>query len=291
MTTSTAPLVSIYIPTKNRQRLLERAVCSLLGQTERRIEVIVVSDGCTDGTCDYVRGIVSDIPVRLIHNEQSGGACAARNQALAIAQGEFVTGLDDDDFFAPHRIALFLERWLQLEQDNVAFSCLFDTCIVDDGRKVFVNNPSARVTAAEIRSANLIGNQIFTRRDRLIEAGMYDPQMPAWQDWETWVRVLDRFGPAINVRANTYFMDTSHEFDRITMRSGDKIRNAAQLFYRKHCQPADRHGLLLSMSGYAQVSITLADAVNLLMGGRFREAGRKLLRGKTVMSLQSSLQS
>ncbi|NYE62156.1 glycosyltransferase involved in cell wall biosynthesis [Duganella sp. 1224] len=284
-----APLVTIFIPTKNRLPLLRRAVHSILGQTVRNLELIVVSDGATDGTPEFVDSVRGDIPVRLIHNEQSRGACAARNQALEMASGEFVTGLDDDDFFMPHRIERFQQHWARLEQDGTRFSCLFDTCIVDDGRRVYVNNPSPIVDSAMLRRGNAIGNQVYTRRSDLIAAGMYDPQMPAWQDWETWVRLVDRGGPAINIRSNTYFMDVSHEFERITARSGDKIHQAARLFYQKHCSPADAGGVLLSMSGYPQVELTARDLLRLLLEAQLRPVARKLVRGKYTLSLNNSL--
>src|SRR3954470_16498002 len=109
-------LVSIYIPTKNRLSLLKRAVDSVLAQTVRNIELIVVSDGSEDETCDYIRSIKSDIQVQLIHNQKSLGACAARNQAIELAQGYYITGLDDDDYFMPHRIESFLNTWARLEE-------------------------------------------------------------------------------------------------------------------------------------------------------------------------------
>ena len=63
-------LVTVYIPTKNRLQLLRRAVNSVLSQTHRQIELIVVSDGSDDGTCEYVSALQEHIAVKLIHNEK-----------------------------------------------------------------------------------------------------------------------------------------------------------------------------------------------------------------------------
>src|SRR4051812_1943467 len=162
-------LVSIYIPTKDRLPLLKRAVDSVLAQTVRNIELIIVSDGSTDETCDYIRSIQSDIPVKLIHNESSYGACFARNQAIEVAKGRFVTGLDDDDYFMPHRIQSFLTTWAKLEAERTSFSCLFDTRIVDDGKRALVWNLKSTVDNESILVSNALGNQIFTTRERMIE--------------------------------------------------------------------------------------------------------------------------
>nr|WP_315401263.1 glycosyltransferase [uncultured Duganella sp.] len=282
-------LVTIFIPTKNRLPLLRRAVASVLGQTARNIELIVVSDGADDGTCEWVESLRADIPVRLIHNAQSRGACTARNQALEVARGAFVTGLDDDDFFMPHRIERFLAHWRVLEDAGTAFSCLFDTCIIDEGARLYVVNPLATVDTAQILYANHIGNQVFTRRERMLEIGMYDPTMVAWQDWETWVRLVKRYGPAHNIYAKTYYADTTHEFARISRQSQEKIMNAAHQFHRRHCAPGEVKGVLQAISLYPQIELSVRDLLDLCADRRYKTALQKLVGGKARFSLDSSI--
>lgn len=282
-------LVTVYIPTKNRLKLLKRAIYSVLAQTARNIEVIVVSDGSNDGSCEFVKSIVSDMSVRLIHNEKSVGACVARNQALEIASGEFVTGLDDDDFFMPHRIERFLEHWAMLESQQAHFSCIFDSRIVDDGARIFMESTSDTVSADEIVGANLIGNQVFTRRDRIKAIGSYDSGMPAWQDWELWVRLLAQFGDARNMQQKSYYSDMSHEFERISMKSGEKIRAAAQMFYMKHGENHHRLHLLRALGNYPQIGFTLNDLWVLFMGKEYRKVAGQLVRRRYLTSFESTL--
>lgn len=284
-------LVSIYIPTKNRLRLLSRAVNSVLAQSHRNLELIVVSDGSTDGTCDYVRNLKSDISVRLIHNEQSQGACAARNQALQVASGRFVTGLDDDDIFLPDRIECFVREWHRLEQDGKRFSCLFDRRIVNAGQSAYLWDTAAEVDEEGILRSNAMGNQIFTTPARLIDAGMFDASMPAWQDWETWVRVVRKFGPAVSICANTYVMDVSHEFERVTLKPAERIVAAAQIFYDKHCQPRHVPGLLRSLAGYDQVRLSSRDLLTLLGSGSYyaKFALRHIKSKKFRVSMTSTI--
>jgi len=282
-------LVSIYIPTKNRVSLLERAVNSVLTQTARNLELIVVSDGSQDGTCDYVRSIQGEIPVRLIHNPVSVGACSARNQAIEVAQGEFITGLDDDDFFMPHRIERFLQGWRRMEREGLSFSCLFDSRIVDDGPHVFGANTDDAIDAEQILYSNAVGNQVFTTRERMVAVGMFDPVMPAWQDWEMWVRLLKQFGPARNIQCKSYYSDISHEFERITSKSPDKILRTAQLFYNKHCSPSHLPAMLMALESYPQVRLTMKDLMTLVLAKQPRVVARSVLKGKMSLSFASSL--
>jgi glycosyltransferase involved in cell wall biosynthesis len=259
-------LISIYIPTKNREALLRRAVHSVLGQTHTNVELIIVSDGATDGTCDYVRSLQGKHNVQLIHNETSVGACAARNQAIEVANGEFITGLDDDDLFLPHRLATFVAHWERRAAAGERFSCLFDRRIFDHGPSVNLGNKEPLVTLERIVRDNAIGNQVFTTPALLRGAGGFDAAMPAWQDWEMWVRLVAHGGPAHNIGANSYVMDISHEFERITLKSGDKIVQAARLFYAKHGKGTGAlPGLLHSLGAYPQIRLTFGDL--LVMAG------------------------
>lgn len=286
-------LVTIYIPTKNRLVLLKRAVQSVMAQTYRPIELIIVSDGATDGTCEYIRSLHADtdIDIKLIHNDKSVGACEARNQALNAASGDYITGLDDDDLFLPHRVTQFVAEWQRRERNNEAFSCLFDRRIVDYGTKVMLVNLDTSVTAEQLVTENSVGNQVFCTPQRMLAAGGFDCAMPAWQDWELWMRLLERHGPAYSISANSYVMDVSHEFERITLKSPEKITEAARLFYEKHGHNREQQrGVLASLMGYEQIRMTLRDLFLLLRSPHyFRSAARQLRHRRFRWSWSYSL--
>ncbi|HVF16270.1 MAG TPA: glycosyltransferase, partial [Steroidobacteraceae bacterium] len=188
-------LVSIYMPTKNRLELLKRAVESVLAQTYRDLELWVVNDGSSDGTASYLDSAsAADPRLKVIHNTQSMGAPASRNSAIQRSAGMFVTGLDDDDHFHPRRIEVLVEAWRQHESSGEKFSCLFTQDLLAAPEASEVSKKPVRVQYTDLFSYNLIGNQIFTKREYLIEAGMFDEQMPAWQDLDTFIRVLRKFG-------------------------------------------------------------------------------------------------
>lgn len=101
-------LVSVIVPTFNRAYCLGRAVDSALSQTHRNLEVIIVDDGSTDGTKEFVRERYGrDRRVRYIH-QNNGGVSKARNVGLRAAQGEFVALLDSDDFWKEWKTELQL---------------------------------------------------------------------------------------------------------------------------------------------------------------------------------------
>lgn len=107
-------LVSVYIVTMNRLNLFQRALESVLCQDYNQLEIIIVDNGSSDGTVEYIRSLADFINgVRIVSFllPENKGACYARNYAIKNANGHFITGLDDDDYFTPNRISAFMSNY------------------------------------------------------------------------------------------------------------------------------------------------------------------------------------
>jgi len=96
------PLVSVIVPTYNRCGLLKEAVESVLGQTFKDFELIVVDDGSSDKTGTVIKKYEGKIRY---YFKENGGVAAARNLGVKMAAGKLIAWLDDDDFFFPEKIA------------------------------------------------------------------------------------------------------------------------------------------------------------------------------------------
>lgn len=231
------PLVSIYVPTRDRLHLLRRAVDSVLAQDHANVEVIVVDDGSSDGTAEYLRAKAAEDPRLKFHvNERNLGACRSRNIAIGLARGEFITGLDDDDYFLPTHVSSLLASWPRRRQGVVA---LFPHALVIGANGAVTprrrGKPGRRVERHKaLLATNRIGNQLFLKREDLLAIGGFDPEFPAWQDLECWYRLLQRGGAAQGSGAHTYVVDEGHELERITTGAPHRISDAYQRFAAKH---------------------------------------------------------
>ena len=98
------PAVSVILPVYNREALVERALASVLQQSYRDLEVLVVDDGSTDGTAERVAAC-PDPRVRLIWRDRNYGQASARNLGVARAQGWLLAFQDSDDEWLPDKLA------------------------------------------------------------------------------------------------------------------------------------------------------------------------------------------
>src|SRR4030067_3517077 len=100
---SSQPDVSVIIPTYNRRNLLEITIQSVLAQTIKNFEIIIVDDGSTDGTRDFVRSI-QDKRIIYLYRKNSGLPAVARNIGILKATGRFIAFLDSDDLWVPEKL-------------------------------------------------------------------------------------------------------------------------------------------------------------------------------------------
>lgn len=156
---SSEVLVTVYIATHNRAELLLRAVKSVLTQTYSNIELIVADDGSTDDTYEQLLPFINNSQLIYVKNEQAKGACVARNLALDIANGEFITGMDDDDAMEPNRIEHLLKEFLSGTYSCIASAIKERTPQGDIVRKMDIGD----VTINDLLHYNILGNQVLTR--------------------------------------------------------------------------------------------------------------------------------
>ncbi len=117
------PLVTIVLPTHNREHLIGRAIRSVLAQTHPALELIVVDDGSTDGTREAVAALV-DPRIRYLRNDHSGGPSAARNIGIAAAApSRYLAFIDDDDEWLPHKLERQIAVFERGPADLAAVGC------------------------------------------------------------------------------------------------------------------------------------------------------------------------
>jgi len=179
-------LVSVIIPTYNREKLLMRAIESVLSQDYKQIEVIVVDDGSTDGTSSLFMKQF-DERVHYVRNRHEG-ANYARNTGIELSKGEYISFLDSDDTYRPNKISKQLSQ-IQLSQSDMVF-CSFDRHInrfVETITNKIENN--SVISYSQLLSGNFISTQTIFAKAEILKKEMFDEKLTRFQDWDLVLRL------------------------------------------------------------------------------------------------------
>ena len=192
------PKVSVIIPTFNREKYVTKAIESVLNQTFRDFEIIVVDDGSSDDTPKAVQPYMDRI--RYIRQENSG-VSAARNAGILKATGEWISFLDSDDEWMNHYLSL---QMAQAEQYPQAVAHIANSVFVFlDGRRIehfdeigllhkfrektclFVERPLCLI----VDHSHWFLQPSIIRRDILLQSGLFDPRLSIGEDLDVLARV------------------------------------------------------------------------------------------------------
>lgn len=191
-----APLVSVIVPAYNRAHVLRRAVASVLAQTVRNIEVIIVDDCSDDGTELLVRELSREHDeVAYLRHDRRRGAGAARNTGERRARGVYLAFLDSDDAWLPEK----LEKQLSAFERSTPQTAIVYTgaCIEDEvsgASRIRRAQDKGDVLERQI-ARNIIGSpsRVMIRRSAFRACGGFDESLPAYADWDLWIRVASRY--------------------------------------------------------------------------------------------------
>ncbi len=182
-----APMVSVIIPTYNRSDYLPKTLDSLIAQSFRDYEVLLVDDGSTDNTEQLVRRRPE--PIRYFYQPNAGPA-AARNYGIKEARGEFVAFLDSDDLWEPRFLGNMVGFLRSNPKIDIAF-CQFIT--INDRDEIIERNSkkpySGRIASRLFASTFITTPSIVARRKVIINEGGFNESMLTNEDYDLWLRL------------------------------------------------------------------------------------------------------
>lgn len=129
------PLVTVIIPTFNRLKWISICLDSIKSQTYPHIETLVIDDGSTDGTVEWLQSQPAYSFARIHEQPKNGGASVARNDGIRLAQGELIVFIDSDDALLPNHIETAVNVFR--DNPNTGLFCCDSTIIDSDGEILF----------------------------------------------------------------------------------------------------------------------------------------------------------
>ena len=206
------PRVTVVIPTKDRFSTLRTTVSCVLAQRGVDVDVVVVDDGGSDGTTARLAG--RDARVRVVRHASSAGVSQARNTGLAEARTPWVAFVDDDDLWAPHKLAAQLRA---LETDPACrWACSSAAVFTSDGKVRGIHPvPEHRDVSITLLRENVVpggGSGVLADTALLQQVGGFDRSLSNLADWDCWLR-LAQHSPVARVHS----VDVGYRRNRTSM--------------------------------------------------------------------------
>ena len=227
-------MISVIIPTYNRETVIKDSILSVLNQTYTDLELIVADDCSTDQTAQVVKGL-DDPRVRYICLDRNQGACAARNAGIETARGDLIAFQDSDDVWLPGK----LERIVPVLYETGADVCFHKL------RRHYPNrqresyfpdlNESHFVSHEELCNCAMISTQTIIGRKEVFTEHKFDPLVKKSQDYDWAIRASrnNRF-----YYLNESLVEQYYQTDSISAQGIRVIKEMRQYFLKKYPEEA-----------------------------------------------------
>ncbi len=187
-------LVSVIIPTYNREKYIKDTLITVLGQTHKNLEIIVVDDGSTDNTTEIVNKIAKkDSRVRYIYQENKG-ATAAKNTGIKNSNGSYIQFLDSDDLL----FSFSIERKLDFLKEFPDIQAVYTDIILYDSKnfyyRTFPKTPKKPVLFFFLLiTYPIVGTSTLVERSAILDVGMFDEEIDYAEDYDLTLRFIKKY--------------------------------------------------------------------------------------------------
>jgi glycosyltransferase involved in cell wall biosynthesis len=182
-------LISVVIPSYNRGHVILKSVNSILDQTYKNIELIIVDDGSTDDTTDVLK-LVHDDRLRVLKLDKNYGMCFARNAGAAIATGTYIACHDSDDIWDKIKLE---KQYNFMKDNNYDLSFCRMLRITENGKKNYI--PSKKFKLGEnvyqqLLIENFVASITIIMKKNVSDVIQFDPNVKRFTDWDFALRVF-----------------------------------------------------------------------------------------------------
>ena len=262
------PFVSVIVPTFQRPEFLRAALQSVLRQTFKDFEVLVVDDGSPMDPAPLVNAL-DDPRIRYFRHQSNRGEAAARNTGLRSARGDYVAFLDDDDEWLPEKLRWQLDVFARSSPEVGCVTGGFVVVRAHDGQVLREDIPTQRGDLlGQLLVRNIVGppSTVILRRDCLDRVGVFDESIAFGVDYDLWIRLAERY----------HFECVPAVVTRYTVHAG-QMSNDPLVWGRGHEDLLRKHGGKLRRDHRREGRFYLRLGRSLSLRGHVREARRALL--------------
>ena len=188
---SKEPIVSVIMPAFNREKFIAESIRSVLNQSFKDFELIVIDDGSTDKTLQIANTFLEDPRIRIVRNQKNLGIAKTRNKALELARGRFIAPLDSDDIWLDREK---LRKQVEFLEENPDYAMLGGGIMHIDVDSKPIKKVLFPIYDSLIRNIVLQYNpfaqsSLLYRKSAALECGGYSTEYKICDDYDLWLKI------------------------------------------------------------------------------------------------------
>ena len=186
----TDPIISVYITNKNYAKYLDNAINSVLKQTFKKIELIIIDDLSTDSSKKIIKKYEARKLCRAIYNEKSKGLIKSSNIAIKAAKGQFVIRLDADDYLDPNALSIFIDVISKDENIALVYS---DYYLVDEKKNILSLEKQINKNETYLYDKPVLAACCLIRKSAIFSVNLYDERFNRQDGYDIWYKLIENF--------------------------------------------------------------------------------------------------
>ncbi len=235
--------VAVVVPCYGYAHYLEECIDSVVNQTYKVDEIIIVNDGSKDNTSEVAMTLIAKYPDSniILVEKENGGLSSARNAGIKIVQSEWISCLDADDKLVPGGI----EEHMRLITDDLS---ICQAALMEFGERHVIAVPTTPTGLERILKGNTIFcNALFSKRVWEAVGGFDESQVMRWgyEDWAFWIACLE-YGCHVNTSDFIALRYRCHEGQMTQATSHPHMQELFNYIYRKYKHLYDEYGTTIS---------------------------------------------
>jgi len=264
--------VSVVIPAYNNAKATVKTVESVLNQSYKNIEIIVVDDGSTDNTAGLLKTYADSGKIKYVYKDNAG-ACSTRNVGIGLASGEYIGLLDCDDLYLPEKVELSVKFFDSNPDCGFVHSAAY---FIDDNDKILREfshrlSSMSKSMAKDLLLRDFICNStVVLRKSCFDKVGLFDEEIFTPGDWDMWLRLAENYKAGyIDKPLVSYRVSSSYNLNHIDQVQKEELMVLKKRFSRNKTIGPQLQNRALSNLYYRC-------ALSYILVGKFEEAKKEL---------------
>ncbi|WP_100639765.1 glycosyltransferase family 2 protein [Marinobacter salexigens] len=268
-------LVSVIVPVYNRAHLVAETIESILLQSYKSVEIVLINDGSTDNSLAVLREYESRFPDRIrVIDQPNQGQIIARNNGIKRARGKYIAFLDSDDLWIENK----LEWQIPLFSEGVGL-VYGGVELINEYGDTTGFDPCDAAIQGEIYPQLLVknrmtGGSVVVLREALEKVGVFDPEFSAAENWDLWLRICKEYqARLVDKPVVKYRLHQNNMSKDVALMQHAKLQ-----IMEKHCDKKSPDNLVARYSKMAEADLFYRLGVYYFSQEQFGEAIRNFLR-------------